>query len=192
MCGEPKSLLVIEGAVEGALLEAAWSEIVSEYSSLIQTEKSRSVFEAYKRMVVTQRKMVFMERALSLLRVQYARFEDDPVHRHNAILADQIMLHGYNMITDSDDPETYYRMVDGVEMECKSLVVFFNQYKAEYEAIAPKGESTAEERDRMSYEKELNLLSKHQNHGIDPEAITVLKYASYVNYYLEANKKDSR
>lgn len=190
MCGGSKQGLVIAGEVEEHLLEEAWSNIVSEYSSLIQTDKSKTVFEAYKRMVVTQSKMVFMERALSLLRTQYARFEGDPEHRHNAILADQITLHGYNLIVDSDDPEQYYRMVDGVEMECRSLVVFFNQYKAEYEALAPKGESAADERDRMSYEKELNLLSKHQGHDIDAEKITVLKYASYVNYYLEANKRD--
>lgn len=186
MCGGPRQLLVISGEVEESVLEDAWQQILSEYSTLIRTDKSATVFEAYKNMVGCGWKMQWMELALKLLRSGW-----EAGLGHNPEIAEKIMLLGYNLIEDREDTDQYVAQLDAVEMESRSLVVFFNQYKAQYEALAPKAEKVQEERDRMSYEKELNLLGQSQGFLIDPETTTVLKYASYVNFYLETHKKES-
>jgi hypothetical protein len=94
-------------------------------------------------------------------------------------------------VEEKEDGDAYLYQVELVEREAKSLVVFFNQAKADYEGLGPKEGAGREERDRMSYQKELALLSKFMEGGlIDAERITVLDYAGIVNYYLESLKHD--
>jgi hypothetical protein len=186
MCGEGKGLLLIEGEAEEGELEASWSMIVQEYSGLIQTEKSASVFEAYKKMVALRWKMEFMELAVAALRAHWEQGLG-----HNGVIAEQVSLLGYDLVEEKEDGDAYLYQVELVEREAKSLVVFFNQAKADYEGLGPKEGAGREERDRMSYQKELALLSKFMEGGlIDAERITVLDYAGIVNYYLESLKHD--
>jgi hypothetical protein len=185
MCGRGVQCLVISGEVEEGILLQAWESILSEYSTLIKTPKADSVFMAYQRMVSSKWRMSFMELAVGALKDAYTV----PIYLPN--VCEQVALLGYDYIEDPvGNWEHYGHQVEAIETESKSLIVFFNQAKAEYELLAPKGVQRNEERDRMSYEMELQLLTKFRGSHIDDETITLFRYAGIVNLYLESLKKD--
>jgi hypothetical protein len=185
MCGRGVQCLVISGEVEEGVLLQAWESILSEYSTLIKTPKADSVFMAYQRMVSSKWRMSFMELAVSALKDAYT------VPIYLPFVCEQVALLGYDYIEDpAGNWEHYGHQVEAIETEAKSLIVFFNQAKAEYELLAPKGVQRTEERDRMSYEMELQLLTKFRGGHIDDETTTLFRYAGIVNLYLESLKKD--
>lgn len=173
------ALLIISGEPSFEELAVAWREILEEYSGLIKTNKSQSVFDCWKNIIITQHKLTTIGFALYALKIQY-----------DAEIAEAVALHGYSLIEPLEDRQAYLTQIYAVETEAKTLVVLLNQYRAEYaklcpEAAAPTAGSQA---DALQYDKELAILSRFMGYRIDKTLTTVAEYCAAANLYLEHKK----
>lgn len=175
------SHLIISGTPTGDELESAWKSILTEYSELVQTEKSEDVFAAYKKVVQTEWHISFIDHCIAVLKVQYDKE-----------IADLLSARGFGEVVYSEDREVYLKSLYGIQMEAKVLVVLLNQYTAEYKSLAKDDISQQEPgaaRTRADYEKELWILSKFQGYRIIPAEITVLQYCMIVNLYIDEYRR---
>lgn len=178
--GEDLRPLIIEGEPPIDELVSAWDNIADEYANAIKTGKSKSVFEAYKKVVRIEAQIKMIDACLYYLTHGY----DEEIC---TILADN----GYHFITYSDDQEAYLKQIDIVRTQAKTLVVVLNQAVAHYKLLSPDNEMKVE-RSYQDFIDELAILSKHQGYALRAKEITVLEYCSVVNAYIryvEANKK---
>lgn len=169
-------LLIIGGEPPEVELLAAWKFIIDEYCSLIHTEKSDTIFEVYKKIIMCQWKLTFVENACAFLKV----FWDEEI-------ANALVDAGFDYINSLEDREQYLRQIYMVESEAKTLIVLLNQYTAEYKQLCPEDEAEVD-RDEMDYQKELAYLSKFMGKRINPSKITVIEFCAIVNIYLDARR----
>lgn len=160
------------------MTEGDWKAILLEYSSLIETEKSKNLFTAYQRWFYTSWKIYTLEQLLTFLKVA-----------HDADIASEVHNLGYDLVEYKDDREEYLKQIYLIENEAKTLVVLLNQYTAEYKMLTG-GDEGAEEvkRDEMHYEKEIAIMSRHMGFRIKKDKITVFEWIGYLNTFLEFNK----
>lgn len=173
-------LLVISGEPSTEDLKEAWNAILNEYSSYIKTDKSDSIFNCWKKLEYTKWKMHMVNMCIEGLKIKYS-----------ATIAEELMKLGYDYIDGTEDNETYFKKLYDIQTEAKNLIVYYNQYLAEYTKLCPEGavENSTIQRDRMSYEKELRILSKFMGYGIRKDEISVVEFCSIINTYLESTKK---
>jgi hypothetical protein len=171
--------LVINGTPTEEDLASAWDDILQEYSDLIKTEKTTNVFDLYKRLTTTRFKLAYLGWTLSFLKVEYKRE-----------YAERISSMGYDLIEDLEDREAYLRQIYMVENDAKFLVVQLNQLSNEYKLLNPGSGNQEAERTEMDYQKELAILSRFMGRWIQAEEITVFKFCSIVNAYLEYHKRE--
>lgn len=175
------NLLRIKGKSTKEQLEEAWEDIKAEYSNLIQTPKSDTLFDVVKKLARVQWLMLFLDMALDTLKEQYDQG-----------IANLICENGYPMIEDLEDREDYLKQIYRVEIEAKVLIVLSNQYYAEYQSLIPKDAADTIKKDILYYEKELAFLSRFQGSRIDKNKITVLEFCAIVNTFLEEAKKKNK
>jgi hypothetical protein len=175
--GDLKSL-VISGEIDTDILKETWQDILQEYSSYLKTDKSESIFDCWKKLEYTKWKMNFVAYSLEALKIKYSQ-----------VIAEELQKVGYDYIVDNGDSEDYFRQIYNVQMEAKNLVVFYNQYAAEYTKLCPEADREPITRDEMSYEKELRILGRFMGYNIRKEDITVFEFCSIINTYIESNKK---
>lgn len=181
VCGKSIALLTISGLPEPQALADAWEAILTEYSTLIETGKSKNIFELYKRIVRTQWLFTFLSEATNHLKKEY-----------DQTIAQTIFELGYDYIQEDDNREEYLKQIYLVESEAKSLVIVLNQLNNEYKLLCPVA-SQEIERTEMDYYKELAILGKFQGGRINADDITVFEFAAIVNSYLDyikANEKN--
>lgn len=173
-------LLIISGEVSEADLKEAWNAILNEYSSYIKTDKSDSIFNCWKKLEYTRWKMNMVRLCIEGLKIKYS-----------PTIAEELMKLGYDYIDGTEDNEAYFKKLYDIQTEAKNLIVYYNQYLAEYTKLCPEGamENSIPQRDRMSYEKELRVLSKFMGYGIRKDEISVVEFCSIINTYLESTKK---
>jgi hypothetical protein len=171
------SRLIVSGFVTADVLLGYLNILLQEYSDLIKTEKSDSVFTAYKKLIHTEWKINFISNALEYLKYKY-----------DSRIAEKICEQGYDMIVDCEDREQYFKQIYSVETEAKFLIVLLNQHNAEYMLLCPKG-SGETKRDHMSYQKEIAMLSKFMGYRINKDEISAYEFCSIVNLYIESNKR---
>lgn len=165
-------LLIITGQPAQSKLEAAWSNILNEYSDAIKTEKSNNLFEAGKKLIYNRWCINFLSLALDYLK-----------HEYDAAIAERISTLGYPLIEYNEDKNVYLKSIFEVETEAKFLIVQQNQLTAEYERLG--GKKAPEQRQMIDYEKELRILSKFMGYNIRKQDITVMEYCSILNAYIE-------
>lgn len=178
--GEDLGPLIIEGTPPIDELISAWDNISDEYANAINTGKSKSVFEAYKKVVRLQAQVKMIDACLYYLEHGY----DEEIAQ---ILADA----GYHHIQPNDDREAYLKSINRVRTQAKTLVVVLNQAVAHYKLLSPDNEMKVE-RSYQDFMDELAILSKHQGYALRAKEITVLEYCAVVNAYIryvEAHKK---
>jgi hypothetical protein len=171
------SLLTISGEPSEEDLAKAYDAIMLEFSDLIRTEKTTSVFDLYKRLSYTKWKLTYLGWALSYLKHQYKKE-----------YAERISLLGYDLIEEMEDREAYLKQIYLVENDAKFLVVQLNQLSNEYKLLNPASTSEESERTAMDYQKELAILSRFMGKWIRADEITVFEFCSIVNAYLDYYK----
>jgi hypothetical protein len=167
--------LIISGTPPIDELVTAWQNITEEYSEAIKSPQSRSVFDCYKRIIITQAQMQVIDAGLMYLS---KHFDED--------VASVIANMGYTLIAWDEDNEVYMNRINRVRTEAKTLVVLLTQYVNEYKILSPDGKEVS--RDYKSYFTELAILSKHQGYAIKVKEITVLEYCSIVNSFIAYNE----
>jgi len=172
--------LIISGQPPIDELVSAWDSITDEYTAAIKTPKSNSIFDCYKKIERTKEKIKVLDWILFLLEFQY---DED--------LANELVKHGYSLITLCDDKEEYLKKINRVRTKAKTLIVLLGQYQNEYNLLAPDDNKV--KRDRQSYIDELAILAKYQGGGfIDPRKITVEIYISIVNSFMRYQESLNR
>jgi hypothetical protein len=174
------SLMTLSGNPSQEELEGAWLQLLQEYSDLVRTDKTNNIFEVWLKIEGLRWKIDFVDKALEVLKLQ-----------HDETTASALVELGYDYVQPLEDREAYLKQVYFVQTEAKSMVVFLNQYKAEYKLLVPEGQEV-EERDRMYYEKELAHLSRFMGYRIIKSDITVYEFCSIVNTYLDSVKQNQK
>lgn len=178
--GEDLGPLIISGQPPIEELILAWEGIADEYAGAIKTGKSKSVFEAYRKVIRIEAQIKLVDASLYYL-----------THEYDEEIANILFNNGYHLITPNDDRETYLKDIEKVRTEAKTLIVVLNQAVAHYKLLSPDNEHKVE-RSYQDFIDELAILSKHQGYALRAKEITVLEYCSIVNSYIafvEASKK---
>lgn len=168
---EELSHIIISGNPPIDELVIAWENITTEYSQSIQSDKSRSIFECYRKIKRTQKMISLIDNALDFLEMKY-----------DALLAEEIANLGYFLVKNIEDREEYLEQIERVRTEAKTLVIILGQYQTEYKLLAP--EDNTVKRDYQSYMTELAILSRHQNTFLKAKEITVQEYCNVVNAFV--------
>jgi hypothetical protein len=169
------SLLKIGGDPTNEEMASAWQEILIEYSGLIKTEKTNSIFKLWEKIEEARCKLRFINICLDY----FSEFYDEEI-------ANELVLHGYDFIEWYDDQERYNKQLILLENESKTLIVLLNQYYNEYKILSPDNETIT--KDEMYYEKELAVLTK-EGYRVNKKKNTVFEYAAAVNAFIEQNKR---
>lgn len=183
LTGEDLGPLIISGQPPVDELISAWDNISEEYSAAIKTNKSKGVFEAYKKIVRIESQIKLIDAALLYLECEY----DEEI-------ATILLENGYHLVEPNDDKEAYLRSINTVRTQAKTLVIILNQAVAHYKLLSPDNEMKVE-RGYQSFLDELAILSKHQGSFLKPKELTVAEYCAVVNGYIayvEANKKEQK
>lgn len=175
--------LIISGNPSQEQLDSAWQNIVEEYTSLIKTEKSDSIFELFKKIKIAEWQLSFIEKSVLALKFQY----DEDIA---SWLGDQ----GFGQVEKSSDREIYLKSLYRIETGARMLIVMLNQYHAEYKLLNEKSDQDIDEpaNKRARYEKEIAMLSRFQGYRIIKEKITVLEYCAIINNYLEECRQSKK
>jgi hypothetical protein len=178
--GEDLGPLIISGQPPVDELVSAWNTIADEYAEAIKTGKSKSVFEAYKKVVRLEAQIKMIDACLYYL-TQY----------YDEEIATILSENGYHFIAPNDDTEVYLREINIVRTQAKTLIVILNQAVAHYRLLSPDNELKFE-RSYQDFLNELAVLSEHQGYALRPKEITVAEYCAVVNSFIrkvEAYKK---
>lgn len=180
MCGTKSiTALIIQGTPTEEQLTRAWDDILQEYSDLTLTDKGNTIFDVWKKILYTQWKMTYVEHAVAFLKREY-----------NPIIANRIVEVGFDLVVYVEDKEQYLKQIQAVETEALNLVVFLNQYTAEFKKLCPDTE-TPVTRTELDYTKELAILSRWYKNIIKPEEVTVFEVCGIIaafNEYHKTNK----
>lgn len=173
-----KRRLIISGEPTQQQLEECWEEILLDYSDNIQTEKSASTFDLWKRIAYTEWKQNFLNVSLRLLKYKY-----------NEEVAKEIHSLGYALIVECEKREDYLKQIYSIQSETDFLTTLLNQYDAQFALLCKKeGVEEPEMRD-IDYEKELSILSRFMKFRIKRNKITLFEFIAYTNDYLDYFKK---
>lgn len=164
--------LIISGQPPVDELVTAWENICEQYNESIKTELSKSVFEAYKKVVITESKIKIIHSAILYLR--NLGYDEEVAQVLNQL--------GYGKINKTIDQNELERYLKRYELKSSILVVLLNQYRMQYKALKP--EDTSVKLEYSDYMDELAILSKHQGYNINAKKITVQEYCSIVNGYI--------
>lgn len=172
LMGAPLSLLTISGFPTDEELAEAWDEIQQEYSTLIVTQKTNSIFELYKKISRTNFLIKFLSESTALLKSSYS-----------LPIAQEIEKWGYDFIEeDVENRRGNLKQIYRVEGDAKTLIVILNQYSNQYKILCPD-ETAPVERTLMDYDKELAILSRFQHRWLKRKKITVWEFCTIVNAY---------
>lgn len=175
----PKLLLIGEATATDEQLQDAWDAIFYEYADLLKTPKSQSILMAWRELRYLEKKKDLVAMCITMLRWRFSEK-----------IANELMLLGYDLITQGEDHEEYERQIRLVEIEAMNLDTFIGQAAAEYEALCPKEDEATTVKTLDEYDDDLAVLGKFMGFRIDKKIITAAEHASYVNAFNKANQKD--
>lgn len=158
-----------------------WKEILIEYSSLVATEKAKTIMTAYQRWFYTEWKINTLAQLLTFLKVV-----------HDKDIAEAVQELGYDLVEFKEDREEYLKQIYLIENEAKTLVILRNQYLSEYKMLTGGETEEENDKDEMYYEKEIAIISKFMGFRIKKNKITVFEWAGCLNAYIEYHELDSK
>lgn len=191
MCGSPKQLLIIRGSVSKEELDFTWDSILEQISEVVETERTKSIFNCWKKINENEKRIMFLESALEFLKPYYDPVLNKRVPNWDKDIAEKIAELGYDYIQYNEDLEKYSKQITIVENELKTLIVITNHYYNEYALLCPKDDVPIRTSE-MEYEKELVILSKFQNGRIEKEKITCFEFFAIKNTYLDEVNRQKR
>lgn len=167
--------LVISGKAEPDALQIVWKSILQEYSGLIKTVKSQSIFIAVKKINELETRKAFAHTLIGLLRYKYSK-----------VFADALVEMGFEFISE-DRGRGNAKQLDVLELEVAALIVFINQAYAEYKLVCPDIETEGSKKDYSDYLEEIAVLSRFQGYKIIDES--VLEVSAIINSFNKKNKQ---
>jgi hypothetical protein len=191
MVEEDVTHLIISGIPTLLQLQDAWYDILQEYSELIQSEKAKSIFEAWRKCVYTDWQIKYVESVIFKFRMKHP---ETGAYLYDAEHAARIVELGYESIDPPEDEEVYLNQVNMLESMAKTLIVFLNQYTVDYNLLNPKQENPIK-RKVADYDTELAVLSKFMGDWLDKKIRTVSDVCSVINVYnqyIDQQKKAER
>jgi hypothetical protein len=155
--------------------ELNWIDILEEYASLVSSEKSDDIFDCWRKIEFTERKIDFVHTALSYLKDFY-----------NKDIAEALVDFGFDFIEYNGDTEVYHKKLKSIENQAKVLIVLLNQYYNEYQLLSKKFGGD-HERTRMDFEKEMAVLRK-AGYKINIRKIYTFEMCAIINAFLDEHK----
>lgn len=152
-----------------------WPEIVIDYLDAVKTPKSENIFECKKKILRIEWLIRALDENLWLLKIE---FDED--------CAKFIQEQGYSLIANIEDRSEYLKQIYNVETEAKTLIILLGQYRIEHDILS--GNKEGKVRTRVSYEKDIAVLSKFQGYRIDIWTTSVMQWAGILNTYMEDYK----
>ena len=153
-------------------LQAAWNEILFEYSSLIDSENSQYLFSISKKISLLSCDISFIEGAIVVLKAF-----------HDQEIVDILRQMGYPLIEGYKEKD-----LDRIVSLAKTLVYEFNELQDEMNKIQTVASGKAQT--ESDFDKTIALLSKFQGYAIRPKETTVTEFCGIFNLFLAHNKQD--
>lgn len=179
--------LIITGKPEEELLVKAWDDITSEFCETVKTERSKSLFEAWRKVKETESKMKTIAIGIDILRI---KFDEET--------AQSIFLMGYDLVEFTEDKDEYKKRVDRLELETKNLGIFLSVQLAQYQALLKTNEVPKDQevqlRTEADYDEDLAALSRFMGYDMDKmnDNFTAAKYGAALSLYIKQNEKAKR
>lgn len=161
-------------------LKQIWESIQMEYSELIETKKTKAIFEAWKKVKEYEVKEKIGALSVYILRIGY-----DPT------VANDLFLMGYDLIEPQESDADYQKQVDRVEIELKNIRTLLDGYIKSYETLVADSNLNLEgpAREAKDYEGDLAELSKFMGYRVDKKIISLFEYAALLNLYIVHSEK---
>ncbi len=163
-------------------LQDAFEAIISEYSSIIQNDKSDAILKMSKRLGLLQWEIVYVEYAVGYLEKLFALRQ--VTHPETCTKLRRL---GYDYKFDPANPFQYKRELGFVRSRAKGLIDQRGDLLGDYQRLTTSG-TGGKKKTRETYELELAELSAHQGYKIDKFTTTVAEYAAVLARYNQAVK----
>lgn len=150
-----------------------WVDIVEEYVSLIETEKSKDIFSLWKKINETRLNLSILEICLDALSGPY-------YHEPFALKISEL---GFSFVVEDRSN------IEIVRNEIGVLVVLLNQWKQEYDQLTKQANGQGV-RDEMGYEKEIYSVCSGLRVNIDKDKISCFSYAAILNTYIDKSNAE--
>lgn len=184
MVTDDLSKLIISGQPDKKDLVNAWQDILQEYSDLIKSEKSKSIFEAWKKVAYTEWQIKFIEAVILKFRMKNPETDAYLYNREQALQVSEL---GYSFIPEPENEEDYLQAINFLDIESRNLTIFLNQYTVEYNLLCPKQEEKVK-RQEIDYDTELAVLSKFMGTFIDKRKRSVQDVCAIINVFNQHNE----
>lgn len=148
-------------------LQAAWNEILFEYSGLLKSENSDFIFSVSKKIALIHADITFIDGAVMVLRTQ-----------HDEDLIAGLRDLGYPLIEGFKEAD-----LDRIVSLSKSMLFDLDDLEKEYATLTKtmNGKKQTEE----DFEQTISILSKHQGYQINQQKTMVSEFCGIFNTYLK-------
>lgn len=170
-CNDDLTFLVISGQPDDLELQNAWTEIISEYSSLIKNEKSGYLFDLAKQISLLEKNIQQVDKTTHFLH-----------YRYDSEIAEQLRGMGYSICAEYGTEE-YFAELDLINSLATTMVFDLGELEEEYKRL--NNTATGAKQSEEDLHITIAGLSKYQGYRINPKETTVLEFTSIFNLYLK-------
>lgn len=169
--------LIISGTPTVMELQDAFEAIISEFSSIVQNDKSDAILKMSRRLGLMQWEIMYVDYAIYYLEKLFALKQI--THPETCT---QLRRLGYDYKFDPANAYQYRRELGFVRSRAKGLIDQRADLLGDYQRLTTAG-STGKKKTRETYEVELAELSAYQGYKIDKFTTTVAEYAAVLARY---------
>jgi hypothetical protein len=175
-CENDYSGLTISGTPTQDELQAAWNEVLFDYSMTVKNDRQDYSLNQLKTIGELSWHVTYVHNVVTFLR-----------HRYESELVDQLVEMGYDLCYDPSNIHDFERQLNRIVSLCKTKVFDLEQARGEYQrmekSISGKQMSTDEFDDNVA------MISQFMRFPIDDELTTMAKYCSYLNNYIRTQSR---
>ena len=148
-------------------MQAAWNEILFEYSSLLKSENSDFIFSVSKKIALIHADITFIDGAVMVLRT----VKDEA-------LIEGLRDLGYPLIEGFKDAD-----LDRIISLSKRMLFDLEDLEKEYATLTKT--MTGKKQTEEDFEQTIAILSKHQGYQINQRKTMVSEFCSIFNTYIK-------
>lgn len=175
--GQIREALVIQEPATDEEVFEAWNEIITEYATLLKTDESGYLFDLAKQISILRDHIYFVDNAIYVL---LQKFEH---HREtDAEIIEELNKLGYDVNTDTSNPEAYVNQLNRCISLCKTNVFDLEELENQYNRL--KNTSEGKKQSEEDIDANIMMLSKYQHYPIDEDKVSVYKYIIILNNFL--------
>lgn len=175
ICQVDKDLspLIIEGEPTEQELKDAWQVITHEFFDLSESKQNNYELTLCAEMEALNYKIIAIQQSVEVLRK----------YRCDELVA-LLQKLGYRFPFNANKEDEYLKDLGRVLSRAKTLVLQYNDKKAQLDNISKEKAPGETEVSRSYYDKILAILSKHSGYHVDESKTTVSRYAAILNMYI--------